>query len=382
MLYHFNLAGCSLELRNIARFQRNLLIFVRDNYEAEFTEDLFKTHFGIETGKWFWKRLRTYDGKVHRALEKYIKYIRENPTDAATILEAFEYDITYYSKIGDKSFNFKYRTLLTQSQCESIKDLMYGFYDILDSGFDSSIHGNTANKNYFNRELFVTAFWNANKELNVCPACDGLRPVEIKEEIHADTDHFLPRSLYPFLAVHPYNLVPICIECNRIIKNATDPIDDNTHEPLFHTFYPYTNPAITTTKVYIKIKMERSSALNGAKNTVKILDSTSKHPRRVASLNRVYELEERWLDRLDNQKKAIMGGLRSRGKDMKRHNPSLTEAQLQNELRMYLKEKLKEVKEEIRKTPFSLIQGSYIRLLLEDQEEFNEAYKQYMGKLK
>src|SRR5205807_9918270 len=39
-------------------------------------------------------------------------------------------------------------------------------------------------------------------------------------------DHFLPKSLYPHLACHPYNLIPICHTCNSSYKGPRDPFDD------------------------------------------------------------------------------------------------------------------------------------------------------------
>lgn len=41
-----------------------------------------------------------------------------------------------------------------------------------------------------------------------CPSC-------LHRQVH-DLDHFLPKSKYPRLAIVPYNLVPICSDCNGI----------------------------------------------------------------------------------------------------------------------------------------------------------------------
>ena len=49
-----------------------------------------------------------------------------------------------------------------------------------------------------------------------CPFCGGIN-------IPAQIDHFLPKSRYGVFSVYPYNLIPICIECNTIYKKEFFP---------------------------------------------------------------------------------------------------------------------------------------------------------------
>lgn len=51
----------------------------------------------------------------------------------------------------------------------------------------------------------------------------------------ADTlDHFLPKSLYPFLCVSPVNLVPCCQRCNKKLLDAAPKVES---EVLLHPFF-------------------------------------------------------------------------------------------------------------------------------------------------
>lgn len=54
----------------------------------------------------------------------------------------------------------------------------------------------------------------------------------------ATKDHFLPSSVYPNFFVLPWNLVPICGDCNRAKSNIS-PKTNNDNLP-----HPYFNPAI------------------------------------------------------------------------------------------------------------------------------------------
>ncbi|EJS2611488.1 hypothetical protein ACOGST_002344 [Vibrio alginolyticus] len=63
---------------------------------------------------------------------------------------------------------------------------------------------------------------------NVCKACGMalLSPIRAnitdEEQWRADYDHQLCKSKYPFFAVHPDNLIPICDTCNQDAKKAKD----------------------------------------------------------------------------------------------------------------------------------------------------------------
>lgn len=58
--------------------------------------------------------------------------------------------------------------------------------------------------------------------LEVCPYCNRQYITSYqtseKQYVTADLDHFYPQSLFALLALSLYNLVPVCLVCNRLIK--------------------------------------------------------------------------------------------------------------------------------------------------------------------
>ena len=74
--------------------------------------------------------------------------------------------------------------------------------------------------------------------LEVCPYCSIL-PLEFEPDrnVKPQLDHFLPKGIYPFLAMSYYNLIPACHDCNLILKGEKDPLDRSTMS--FRLLYPY-----------------------------------------------------------------------------------------------------------------------------------------------
>lgn len=70
--------------------------------------------------------------------------------------------------------------------------------------------------------------------LRICPYCQ-LNHINFHEgnafEMRPALDHFYPESLYPFLAISLYNLVPSCHQCNSSVKSSRDPFADELCPP-------------------------------------------------------------------------------------------------------------------------------------------------------
>jgi hypothetical protein len=85
-------------------------------------------------------------------------------------------------------------------------------------------------------------FNNTNEQLLVCPACD-ISPKRTQ------IDHYLPISLYPHLSCHPFNLVPVCGDCNSpLVKGNTDFLEKNsvTRRSLEDILLPYRSDGLAT----------------------------------------------------------------------------------------------------------------------------------------
>lgn len=75
---------------------------------------------------------------------------------------------------------------------------------------------------------FYDKILNYAKNPNIrCPFCGGIgEPNEL--------DHFLPKSGFGYYSIFPYNLIPICKDCNQKYKNEFYPTQKN--EQLIHPY--------------------------------------------------------------------------------------------------------------------------------------------------
>jgi hypothetical protein len=94
----------------------------------------------------------------------------------------------------------------------------------------------------FGREEMLAAFLRKNNA-EVCSTCDESRYYTYGKHVHTDLDHYLPKSLYPHFACHPYNLVPSCAHCNSLKtnKDLLAYIREDRNYKLSKAIFPYHN---------------------------------------------------------------------------------------------------------------------------------------------
>ena len=112
----------------------------------------------------------------------------------------------------------------------------------------------------------------------ICPICD-LGQV-------SNLDHYLPKSKYPIYAVTPYNLVPICRDCNSI---KGDKSITKIEETVFHPYYDNIDDVI-----WLEAKLEISNG--GLLATYCVSDKLSDivFYRRCKNHLETYNLEKRY----------------------------------------------------------------------------------------
>jgi hypothetical protein len=365
MLHKINPAEGYDRLEKIVEFERKLLAFVGDpNTLLPLTEPVIRAAFTDEGG-WLWKKVKRADSRMKKLLEDLITHCQDHPGVGKQINDAFANDITFDKNIEDPQFRFQYPQLSAATQALLSELMIYFYENLFDDGFPEWID---ANNEKYSRKAFVRAFRKANKNLGVCPACDGDSPSEIDGNPLDDTDHFLPKSIYPFYSVHPFNLVPLCLECNERVKKATDPIDDPLDEPLINSFHPYLRPAIENVKVLVK---EESFG-----NLLVSIEDNTNHPsRRVQSLDRVFLLEGRWKGRLEKVRKQIVGLILHDGRMLKARNEAPDSKELEASLKDHLtdREQAKGVYERY------VLQESYLKYALTTPEEFDELLTSFLN---
>ena len=374
MLHKINHPACAGQLKQVVQFQRRVLVFsCRLRVPLALASIDIENEFGLKIGQWLWKKLwikRKNTGKIeqselYKALGNFADLMSKNPKLEASILEAFDRDIDFDNHINNPKFTFAYNSLSKQTK-QVIKELLELFYtELLASGFPEEIHRDKGN---FDRDKFVDSFWKANSKLEVCPACDRPRSPMVNNKIYSDADHFLPKSRYPFLSVHPANLVPLCLDCNRNFKGDRDPIEDPGKAPLINTFHPYFNPAIDQ----VNIRTNRNA--EGVR-VIQIEDKAGMPSRRVESINRVFNLEKEWIDGLRYSIDSIIDEIQSAGKRLRKRGIDLT----RQELEMELKDMLSERTKKLGQRHFFVLHRSYLEFAIKDSSELDKLFEQFKG---
>jgi 5-methylcytosine-specific restriction endonuclease McrA len=173
------------------------------------------------------------------------------------------------------------------------------FYELFGSGFPEYLF---TTREAYSRQNFLADFIKENDGLYMCAVCDsvGFR-VSTERHTYASIDHFFPKSLYPHLAVHPYNLVPICTVCNSWFKRDENPLD--TLADINELILPYRNQQGLKVQAYLHFQPRVDA-------------NTQQHPlelyfkpvvnyaseRFIATYETLYEVQARWnqgLEQLD-----------------------------------------------------------------------------------
>lgn len=409
MLHRINLPDCEIELNAILQFQRKVLAFACDPYiQIPLTENELCRVLGDEHGTWFWPKLWIQKHKgslvkseLYTGIETLAKHVTSSsdPTEIQKkILDAFDHDIHFHEHIADGDFRFAYFNVLSAATREAIRPLMESFYTHLlaKSGFPTCIHGR---QGAITRDEFLKFFWQKNLTVKVCPACDSSQPDQFgalyekdgdtgNEPFKAfdDADHFLPKSKYPFLAVHRYNLVPLCLDCNRTFKGDYDPIEPlseiqigtllQTRDPLdgqnaislINSFHPYQDPAIAHIEVIIGRNKEGVQLID-------ILDEKQSKTHRVASFKRVLRLHKRWPKRLRDEIDSLCRAIKGEGRRRRKQIPYTSE----EEFREDLLDMFSDHQDNIGKEQWCVLVTNYLRFALTDDAEFQELYAQFCG---
>lgn len=126
--------------------------------------------------------------------------------------------------------------LLCRRRAKNIFQRAVHIYEdlLVSQGVDAKVLGE---EEALDHHEILRSYRKANLSLKVCPGCDGDPPLSVSTHYHprpdgklhhalwlnANIDHFLPKSKYPCLAVHPLNPVPLCTVCNQVRKGDKDP---------------------------------------------------------------------------------------------------------------------------------------------------------------
>jgi hypothetical protein len=222
MLHPTKLPDCAATLYLILDLQDHLLDFARSFMWG--SADDFRTGLTAQLGQGIADWL--YANRA-RFIDPLLGFSKRPQPVKDTILQAFRHDRQYPTGAENPAFTFELVVDNTDKAKGEIRAWLVNFYEqFKQSGFPPCIGGGVTD---FRDEDWVVAYRRVNQHSKTCTCavCDGT----LKDG--TTIEHFFPKSKYPALSVHPYNLLPLCKECNNVYKGDKDPLDGRAMTDIF-----------------------------------------------------------------------------------------------------------------------------------------------------
>ncbi len=243
MLHKINLLACTDHLDWIVQLQKDLLHAlcgdaVADDITAEW---VYALRSDIDAG-WMarfcgWK-------KSNKSMLQRMEAVAGLPAaDKHAVIEHYAANLQFPDAFDDEKVNPPPTTSLPSG----ISDTAVAAYrDFFEMFYDPIFYRSSTHQGYpvaggeltqrFSKEVYLDAYHTANREMKVCPLCDGAMD-------GAELDHWLPKQHLPELNCHPLNLIEICGACNGVTnKGKKLTFDDGQSNPFEDWFHPYFRP--------------------------------------------------------------------------------------------------------------------------------------------
>lgn len=123
----------------------------------------------------------------------------------------------------------------------------------------------------------------------VCGFCGEMSMLTVHNSFRNAFDHYLPKSVYPFVSVNFHNLVPACANCNSTYKKSKDILYNNGHR--VKAFYPFT---MEQYNIHISIDLKNGFSFTMTPDDIDIHFTCMNHQEEVDNWLRVYGIVERY----------------------------------------------------------------------------------------
>jgi len=215
MLHQINQPFTSDYFNGIRNLQVQLIELCFNNKDVD--EATIRENFPPEVASWLNQNFNKLIGNLNRAVENIPNSTKDE------IINVFLSDYAFSESLSNSEFQFRE---VGNQEVSKLAKWCTNFFTQFTSGIDRCITKNE----FINKGVWKQKYKFNNLIVKVCPFCDCY--------YHKGTisiEHFLPKSIYPFLSVHPTNLIPCCEDCN----GAKGDIDPLTNAVLGHTPFPY-----------------------------------------------------------------------------------------------------------------------------------------------
>lgn len=188
------------------------------------------------------------------------------------------------------------------------KKFLLRFYKQLENGFDKNLFTeNPAGYDRFDRQRFLAAC--RNSWPRVCAICDTHFYIEIAGgKYKGEIEHYFPKSIYPHLSCHPYNLLLICSQCNQE-HGDKDPLaaPNKARRTLSEVFLPYRGETVRQ-KGGIWLDWQKPSSCPNVEPSKSIPAAIMLKPKdnsdvrfleRCSVLSKMYKIPCRWQHNMD-----------------------------------------------------------------------------------
>lgn len=248
MLHRINLPACTQHLEWVVQLQGDLLraLCGIGVAPAHVTVDWVKACRTDIDANWmerFCGWSKQDNAKVSKSVLVRMQAVAALPdADKQTLLTHYDTNLRYPESFKDAVPPPPATTPLpdglSDNSVAAYREFFELFYDpIIYRAKGYPIAAPELNGKPFTKDQYLEAYHAANRNLKVCPLCDGTMD-------GAELDHWLAKKHLPELNCHPQNLVEICGACNsRTNKGERLALDVAQANPFDSWFHPYLRPA-------------------------------------------------------------------------------------------------------------------------------------------
>ncbi|HHW85559.1 MAG TPA: hypothetical protein GX400_05055 [Chloroflexi bacterium] len=287
-----------LYLRQVVRVQLGVLRCAVNLQDGFTKDDLENALQGMPTIKakaqevaaWVWGHKDTREGLQ--------RFAAGTPAAKANLVEQMYRDVLRLYK-GRLDETLECRFQANRDACvQGARVFLVSFYEQLGNGLDMRLFcHNPYRYTKYGREQFFAAFERENPELGACAICDEHRYMTIlRGRYFSDIEHYFPKSIYPHLSCHPYNLIPLCKQCNQAHLDR-DPLETaNGRCKLRDVFLPYRGDSVAR-RGAIKLDWQHRKQKPHLQIQLR-QDNDAVFQARLQAFSAIYDIPGRWQNRI------------------------------------------------------------------------------------